>query len=86
MKFTAEEARAVTIELISKKLGEDKMKLIIEDIRKQAQEGYTYLNIYCYKLKIDINLNYLIGLWAEFNGYKVTYPKPGVVTIDWRNV
>ena len=86
MKFTAEEARAVTIELISKKLGEDRIKLIIEVIRKQAQEGYYYLNIYCDKLKIDIKFDYLIGLWAEFNGYKVTYPRPRVITIDWRNV
>ena len=86
MKFTVEEARAVTIELISKKLGEDRIKLIIEYIREQAQEGYTYLNIYCDKLKIDNNLNYLVGLWAEFNGYKVIYPRAGVITIDWRNI
>lgn len=84
MKFTAEEAKAITIELISKKLGEDKIKLIIEDIHKRAQEGYYYLNIHCDKLKIDNNFNYLVGLWAEFNGYKVTYPRPGVVTVDWR--
>lgn len=84
MKFTAEEARAITIEYISKKLGEDKIKLIIEDIREQAQEGYSYLNIYCDKLKIGNNLNYLVGLWAEFNGYKVTYPRAGVVTVEWR--
>lgn len=86
MKFTAEEARAITIENISKKLGEDKIKFIIENIHKQTQAGYTYLNIYYDTLKIDINLNYLVGLWAEFNGYKVTYPRTGVVTIDWRNV
>ena len=86
MKFTAEEARATTIELISKKLGEDKIKLIIEEICEQAQSGYSYLNIYCDKLNIDINLNYLVGLWAEFNGYRVTYPRNGVVTIDWRNI
>lgn len=86
MKFTAQEARAVTIELISKKLGEDKIKLIIEEIREQAQSGYSYLNIHCDRYKIDNNLTYLVGLWAEFNGYKVTYPRVGVVTIDWRNV
>ena len=86
MKFTAEEARAATIELISKKLGEDKIKLIIEEIHEQAQSGYYYLNIHCDKYKIDNNLNYLIGLWAEFNGYKVSYPRAGVVTVDWRNV
>lgn len=86
MKFTAEEARALTIELISKKLGENNIKIIIEDIREQAQSGYYYLNIHCAKFNIDNNLNYLIGLWAEFNGYKVTYPKAGVVTIDWRNI
>lgn len=86
MKFTAEEARAVTIELVSKKLGEDKIKLIIEEIREQAQSGYSYLNIHCDRFKINNNLNYLVGLWAEFNGYKVSYPRPGVVTIDWRNI
>lgn len=86
MKFTAEEARAVTIELISKKLGEDKIKLIIEDIREQAQNGQWYLNIHCSKYDIDNKYNYFIGLWAEFNGYKITYPRAGVVTIDWRNV
>ena len=86
MKFTAEEARAVTIEFISKKLGEDKIKLIIEEIREQAQSGYFYLNIHCDRYEIDNKLNYLVGLWAEFNGYKVRYPRAGVVTIDWRIV
>lgn len=86
MKFTAQEARDITIELVSKKLGEDKIKLIIEEIREQAQSGYSYLNIHCDKLRFSNKVAYLIGLWAEFNGYKVTYPRAGVVTIDWRNV
>ena len=86
MKFTAEEARAIIIESISKNVGIDKMISIIDAIRKQAQEGFTYLNICCNKFDIDNKFSYLIGIWAEFNGYKVTYPRDGVVTIDWKNV
>ena len=47
---------------------------------------YFYLNIHCERYKIANNLNYLVGLWAEFNGYKVHYPRDGVVNIDLRNV
>lgn len=86
MKFTAEEARAVTIEYISKQLGDGRMNLIIEDIRNAAKEGLFYVNLNCSKYNIDNKFVYFVGLWAEFNGYRATYPRAGVVTIDWRNV
>lgn len=86
MKFTAEEAKAITIEYISKLLGDSNINLIIEDICNAAKKGLFYVNLNCSKYNIDNKLVYLVGLWAEFNGYKVSYPRAGVVTIDWRNV
>ena len=86
MKFTAEEAKAITIEYISKQLGNAKMNLIIEDIRNTAKEGLFYANLDCSKYDIDNKFIYFVGIWAEFNGYKVSYPRAGVVTVDWRNV
>lgn len=86
MKFTAEEAKAIIIEYISKQLGDARMNLIIEDIRNTAKKGLFYANLDCNKYDIDNKFIYLVGLWAEFNGYKVSYPRAGVVTVDWRNV
>lgn len=84
MKFTAEEARDVTIEFIIKELGEDKIKLIIGNIRKRAQNGFTYLVIESNDFGIEDEDFYLLNLWLQLNGYKITYPGKGIVTIEWR--
>lgn len=84
MKFTAEEARDVTIELITKKLGEDKIKLIIGNIRKRAQNGFTYLVIESDDFCIKYEDFHLLNLWLQLNGYKITYPGKGIITIEWR--
>ncbi len=84
MKFTAEEARVLTIELIGKTIGLDKIIAIIDAIRRQAQNGFTYLVIESNKFGIKDEDFHLLNLWLQLNGYKITYPRKGVVTIDWR--
>ena len=84
MKFTAEEARTLTIELVSKSIGLDKIITIIDAICRRAQEGFTYLVIESNKFGIKDEDIHLLNLWLQLNGYKIIYPRKGVITIEWR--
>ena len=84
MKFTAEEARAVTIELITKKLGEDRIKLIIEDRFFECTITITNDD------KIDWDMNktvFHILRYFEYYGYIVTIMDKKcdevIVNISW---
>lgn len=85
MKFTAEEARAVTIEAVSKEIGEERINKIIQHIRYEARNLKTNAAILLSEYDIGDNYINLVVKWCNLNGYRVCLTSARVLVIQWQN-